>query len=300
MLDGNGERDFDRGLMKKAILVLVMLTLILGCVDNRDPRYNKTYFSMRPSNYFGEKNYQAYVDGAPSVKISKPKETSVKIASWNLQRYGPTKGSKPELVAYYTSKLKIYDIAIVQELTDSKGAAIKNLTRMMKNHKFFLSKPVGTTEYKEQYGVFYNNKTVLLNTTYINVTGIARIPLRMDFRSGNWSFVLITLHTSPNSVYEELEALEKNISNINQDTVIIGDLNAGCEYYTTKTSFLNWIWEIPDFEDTTSGETSCPYDRIIVNHMAEGNYRSYEIMRDVNSLQSDHYLIAGTFDTTNQ
>jgi len=219
------------------------------------------------------------------------------IASWNLKRYGPSKANDSDLVSYYATNINAYDIVIVQEITDKYGDAFKKLESKVKNHSSYLSPRVGTVNYSEQYGVFYRNAN-LTNITMLNISGIERAPLMLKFASKNWTFNVITLHTRPEHAQDEIKALSDNVSWMSQDTIIIGDLNAGCDYYKPESDFGNWTWMINDTEDTTSGPTSCPYDRIIVNDMARDNYLSYFIMRNVDSTESDHYLISATFNTS--
>jgi endonuclease/exonuclease/phosphatase family metal-dependent hydrolase len=100
-------------------------------------------------------------------------------------------------------------------------------------------------------------------------------------------------------VNAELAALEKDMASFDPaDHIIIGDLNADCAYYhTPPADFSSWNWAVPDSEDTTVKASNCAYDRIIVNKGAENNYISYDIMRNVSSEQSDHYLVYSVYRT---
>lgn len=272
-----------------------------GCLDNHDPRFNKSYFNNPSSVGPSQTGYQT---GSPIQITSYTKpivkhNTKLTLASWNLRKFGPAKSNKSELLSYFATNINAYDIVITQEITDKYGDAFKKLASRVKNHSSYISSRVGTTNYSEQYGVFYRNAN-LSNITILNITGIERHPLMLRFVSRNWTFNIVTLHTRPDHAQEEIKALSDNISWMNQDTIVIGDLNAGCDYYKRGNDFSNWTWIINDTEDTTSGSTSCPYDRIIANDMARDNYLSYFIMRNVDSTESDHYMITATFNNSKQ
>jgi len=282
---------------------MMTICLILGCIDNRNPQFNKTYWNTSTQttqqiNYV----YREILRNNPVITETTPtdipKTKTITIASWNLQRYGPAKGHNITLINYYISKIKDYDIAILLEVTDENGDAIRTLADHFRNRSIFVSNRVGTPGYKEQYIVFYKN-VILKRTSLMNSTDIARYPLVMEFTSGNWTFNVIAVHLTPEKVSKELAAIEHETFNTSSDIVLIGDLNAGCDYYTKRKNLLNWTWTIPDTEDTTSGNTTCAYDRIVLNTLASPNFINYGVMRDVTT-ETDHYLIYGVFNSSIQ
>uniref|UniRef100_A0A3Q4GFK8 Deoxyribonuclease I-like 1-like n=1 Tax=Neolamprologus brichardi TaxID=32507 RepID=A0A3Q4GFK8_NEOBR len=91
-------------------------------------------------------------------------------------------------------------------------------------------------------------------------------------------FVLIGQHTSPKTAMKEIDELYAVFKRIykkwkTDNVIILGDLNAGCSYITTKgwramrlRSDPKFHWLIGDEQDTTVREkTHCAYDRIIVH-----------------------------------
>jgi hypothetical protein len=127
-----------------------------------------------------------------------------------------------------------------------------------------------------------------------------RPPVRADFilvRTNNtYSFTVYNIHTKPDNVSLELGNLESLVnSQTNHDNIIIlGDLNADCYYYTHYSSavFFDWNWIINDDSDTTSGNSNCAYDRIILNKNAYDEFIITGIdSSDINEKVSDHYLV---------
>lgn len=222
---------------------------------------------------------------------------TIKIASWNLQRFGEEKAGNHSLMDYYSNVIRGYDIVILQELTDSSGDSFRKLCALLPDYTCAVSARLGNSSYKEQYGLLYKNAK--LEATVPGAGAYVRPPYTYRFSSGKWSFYLTTIHTDPDNVKSELGALEKDMASFDSaDHIVMGDLNADCAYYRAPHSdFTGWMWAIPDDEDTTVKASNCAYDRIIINKGAENNYVSYGIMRNVSSEQSDHYLVYATYRT---
>jgi hypothetical protein len=251
--------------------------------------------------------YAGRQQGSPIGQVVSPHDTTtstipfngntIKIAFWNLQRFGKEKANDPQLMDYYAKVIRGYDIVILQEITDSSGDAFRKLCGMLPEYSCSASARLGNSSYKEQYGLLYKNAKL---EAIVPGAGIyVRPPYTYRFSSGGWSFYLTTIHTDPGNVKAELAALEEDLDSFDSaDHIIIGDLNADCAYYPTPPmDFTSWKWAIPDYEDTTVKETTCAYDRIILNKGAENNYISYGIMRNVSSKQSDHYLVYAVYRT---
>ena len=234
----------------------------------------------------------------PSKPVGQKRLT---IASWNIQHYGPTKAANTDIVKLIASKVNNYDIIILQEITDSSGAAFNKLCTHLNEYKCITSDRVGNSTYKEQYGIIYKDAE-LLETKYIATNTMERTPLWLTFKSGNWTFNLVTAHTKPTNDFVEMLTLDQilNQPQFQNDTILIGDLNADCDYYIRGNDFSGWLWAISDDSDTTVGKTDCAYDRLIINKAAENNYYDSEIDKMVTPNISDHYLIYGIFDRSIQ
>lgn len=256
--------------------------------------------------YYGYIWYQQQQVAGPPPMISNTTTTTqpiepvgtIKIASWNLQRFGITKANKDALMSYYVSKLKAYDVIVLQEITDESGYATQKLCYMMEGYTCKTSERRGNTTYKEQYLILYDNKAQLIQTfDDPNLSGYQRPPFSAIFKSGDWKFKLTTIHTTPEAVHSELANLQMYLlDDFGGDKIVIGDLNADCTYYDNIVDFTMWDW-VND-GDTTVGATDCAYDRIILNKAAQNNFVSFDTMTDVSAAQSDHYLIYGVFKNT--
>jgi exonuclease III len=68
-------------------------------------------------------------------------ECSIKIGSWNIQSFGKTKMSRPEVVEYIVKVLSNYDIALIQELKDNSEYDIMRelLNELNYFNKYFIN-----------------------------------------------------------------------------------------------------------------------------------------------------------------
>jgi hypothetical protein len=53
----------------------------------------------------------------------------ITIASWNIQVFGQSKASKPEVMRVISETISNYDIVAIQEIRDKSGTAIGDLER---------------------------------------------------------------------------------------------------------------------------------------------------------------------------
>ena len=135
-------------------------------------------------------------------------------------------------------------------------------------HNCIVSSRAGRTDSKEQYGLLYKKSLpepsfIDLNPDYSDRW--ERPPILVTFDLGKYNLTIINIHIKPDDVKKELGYLD-GIST-NPLTMIIGDLNADCDYYNsaTETELDSWDWLITDTQDTTATSTNCAYDRILVS-----------------------------------
>ncbi len=233
--------------------------------------------------------------------ISQIETKKVKIASWNLQIFGRKKADNPELIDFYSKVLGKYDVVFVEEIRDKTGYAFEKLCSKMKSKKYncFISSRAGRSSSKEQYGVFYKENIHILEIKDYNPDKLdrwERPPLKILFEANGYVFEVYVIHTKPEEAEKETKALEKEVKkeDKNINIIILGDFNLDCKYYNEDKNnlFQNWKWAINNSQDTTSTDTNCTYDRIILNKEAEEEfYDSGVFKQNINPEISDHYLV---------
>jgi hypothetical protein len=113
--------------------------------------------------------------------------------------------------------------------------------------------------HKEAYAYFYDSRTVEIiedsDCVYNDVGDVfEREPYIVSFRSGNFDFTLVGIHTKPDDAYSEISNLAFVVSSIlsenpdERDIIVIGDFNADGRYFDEddpsspfKASEFYWV-----------------------------------------------------------
>lgn len=219
----------------------------------------------------------------------------MKIASFNIQRLGPTKLSDKNIVKYLIKIFSRYDIIIMLEVVDKTGKAIEkflkelNSTGANKKRPFTMigSSRLGRSLYKEQFVCFYREDEAKLVDTYQyedNQVGdedaFSREPFILRFSCKHTvlkDLVLIPVHTKPKDSQKELDELYDVFLQVKEkwktdNVMILGDFNADGAYVSKKKMKAIRIRTDPDFHwligddvDTTARlSNDHTYDRIVV------------------------------------
>jgi len=270
-----------------AIILIVLLAIIINPFISSDTSEKQTNNPSTPV-------INQTSDNVITKNITASK---IKVANWNLQIFGDSKASKPELMSFYASTISNYDIIFIQEIRDADGSSFNELCSMLSNYDCKVSSRAGRSTSKEQYGIIYKKGITIEDFKDFNPDSQdrwERPPIEVTFKIGGYELTVYNIHTKPDDVSNELYNLESVVSN-NGNDMIIGDLNADCSYYdnSKENQFNSWQWIIGDNADTTtSPTTNCAYDRIILNSYTYAEYYSYGIFKDgITSDVSDHYLV---------
>jgi endonuclease/exonuclease/phosphatase family metal-dependent hydrolase len=208
---------------------------------------------------------------------------TVKIAAFNIQIFGKTKSEKDVMNAL-TKIVREFDIVLIQEIRDASEQTIPSFVEKINqmegtDYSFIRSERLGRTSSKEAYAYVYNTETVQFiqgsDYVYTDVNDVfEREPYIASFKSGNFDFVLVGIHTKPEDAYNEIGNLSIVVSSIlaanpnEKDVIAMGDFNADGSYFDEddtsnpfKTSEYKWI--ITNDMDTMV-KTDYTYDRIVV------------------------------------
>jgi len=250
---------------------------------------------------------------------------NIKIASFNIQVFGRSKASKPEVMEVLAHIISQFDIVAIQEIRDKSGTAIKALEvgvdALGENYDFLLGPRLGRTSSKEQYAFMYRVSTIKPGEAYTYQEAgddvIHREPFIAQFsaKQGNFDFVLITSHVDPDDVDQELAIFPKIVADAKNrfpgeaDIMILGDLNADCAYFDENQQITlrdpdQYKWLIPNKMDTNVAGDSCAYDRMIITDSMNAYFTGdagvfrfdeiYELDCEPKKV-SDHYPVYGVF-----
>uniref|UniRef100_A0A8C9WSS6 Deoxyribonuclease n=1 Tax=Scleropages formosus TaxID=113540 RepID=A0A8C9WSS6_SCLFO len=217
----------------------------------------------------------------------------MKVASFNVQRFGENKVSDKNVLSSLIKIISRYDIIVILEVVDVKGKAMKKfleeLNKVNKSSPYVMkmSCRLGRTSYKEQYMFLYREDVVKLIDTYQyedNQEGdedaFAREPYILRFTCDNIALddlVIIPVHTKPEDSFKEVDELYDVTMKVrdkwNTDNImILGDFNADGAYVSKSKmkkirirTDTNFHWLIEDDVDTTASTgNDNTYDRIVV------------------------------------
>jgi hypothetical protein len=248
-----------------------------------------------------------------------------RIATFNIQTFGKTKMSKPEVVNVLVDTVLKYDLVSIQEIRDIDQTVPYEFLDEINNRsndtwEMLLSERSGQQEddnYQEQYAYYYNTTVFSpINGSLYNDSKsdlFQKEPYLGSFEllnaSGNSSgfdFTLITIHTKPSIAMEEIDALHTVVQDYQEqnpeepDVIILGDYNADCSYASSEELWSspmrnsNYTWLVPDSADTTVSSSDCAYDRIVttgdLSGRLVGNW-GIDTSSFTTSNVSDHYPV---------
>ena len=297
-----------KGLQKASLFLIFILAFTFsGCTDNSISA-NIPVFTA-----------PAYAEDTP------PSGDTIKIASFNIQVFGKTKAGKAEVMQILATTISKFDIVAIQEIRDKSGTAIQKLETAVDalgtDYAVIIGPRLGRTSSKEQYAYIYRTDRIEPVTSYTYDDSVNdsfhREPFIAHFKakSGDFDWVMVSIHTDPDEATEEINALPIAISDAvsrldEPDVIVLGDFNADCTYFdeTTLPAIFpepQYMSLIPNDADTTVKGTVCTYDRIIITNATKADYAGrsevyrfdtiYNLTPDKADDVSDHYPVWAEF-----
>jgi deoxyribonuclease-1-like protein len=246
-----------------------------------------------------------------SQNITQPNNISspeLKIGTFNAQIFGVSKAEDASSLYIISHIVDSYDIIAFQEIRDATFTAFPKLMAKNPHLKYVTSSRLGKTKSKEQYAFIYDPEKVSIVSSkeYQDPTGIfERPPFIAAFKFQNNVIVFIQIHVKPDNAEQEILALEDVLQDMRMqfpgenDIILLGDLNADCTYYNND-DLKDYEWIITDDMDTTTKNTDCAYDRIIISQSLTDNIKysgvdRFDIIYTLNETEtqkvSDHYPV---------
>jgi endonuclease/exonuclease/phosphatase family metal-dependent hydrolase len=249
----------------------------------------------------------------------------VKILTWNIQNIGSCKmlgescssRSAEEMSALVQTEisriLKGYDIIFIQELSTSSSVSKDDINAFVNSlqagYKWKVSKNVGTTSgNSERFLVLYNpSKLTFEKEAYIEEDCISRSPYIIKFKETPIYFVTTHIKAKKKAIIPELSCIESGLMDVLPRWVVLGDMNADCNYFPKYRGAISHIvfkgakWYVNRGMDTSVARTNCAYDRIISDKITIG--RDVNVIRPISTNPdlpekkvSDHYPVEIFFE----
>lgn len=159
-----------------------------------------------------------------------------------------------------------FDVMLIQEIRDASETTEQFYLDKINagdgpdyDYAFVRSERLGRSTSKEAYAYFYNTATVDFIAGYVHddmadgVDDFEREPYIASFRSGNFDFTLVGIHTKPDDAEAEIGKLARVYSTIRErnqdewDVIIMGDFNADGSYFDEdgvsplKAEKFSWV-----------------------------------------------------------
>jgi endonuclease/exonuclease/phosphatase family metal-dependent hydrolase len=249
----------------------------------------------------------------------------IRIATFNIQNFGKSKVHNAAVLSQIIAIVQDFDVIAIQEVSDKSGEAMKAFQKALdptaQTFQLVVSDRTGRQpddqSSQEQYAfVFRKDHLQLLGTPELypdTEDAFQREPFLAHFKcvNGNFSFVLINIHTQPERAVAEIGALDsvmhwaKGHFPGEDDFIALGDFNGSCNY--AKPAELNglklrgpdYVWIVPDDADTNLAQIACAYDRIVITRGAVEDFANrWEVDRVFNDKKiSDHWPVWAEFFT---
>ncbi len=223
---------------------------------------------------------------------------TVRIASFNIRDFGPTKAGKPEVMHQLAEIIRSYPLVAVQEISDASQTVpytfLQEINATGRLYDLLLSPRSGQQAddrtYQEQYAFYYDTRAIdalssgvlfddSANDWFVREPYLARFRVR----GGGLTFAALTFHAQPDTAVAEIGHLDEVMRWASQtfpeedDLILLGDLDAGCTYASpAELDALpirgeDYVWVVPDSADTNVAASVCAYDRIVVTRRTISN-----------------------------
>ncbi|WAI01355.1 lamin tail domain-containing protein [Methanogenium organophilum] len=314
-----------------AVMVLSMI-FIAGCTSTEQSISEPETITTLPTQTTFQTQTPVQTSFKPTVDPTHTTNTGsdeLRIGAFNVQVFGVSKASKPEVMSVLADTIRTFDIVSIEEIRDSSQTALPDLVNLVNSdgsqYEYVVGERLGRTSSKEQYAYIYNTKTAVLTSTpytYPEPAGtdpFHREPYIASFGAINGDFdaTMITVHTDPDEATEEINSLDAVVdyavshTPYDQDVIVMGDFNADGSYFkedcSSSMTSSEYEWIIGNDVDTTTKSTDYTYDRIVLTKSVTpyftgdaGVFRydtQYGLTQDETEDVSDHYPVYAIFFT---
>ncbi|HMO14274.1 MAG TPA: endonuclease/exonuclease/phosphatase family protein [Pirellulaceae bacterium] len=248
----------------------------------------------------------------------------IAIGSFNIQVFGDSKMSKPEVVAILADIVRQFDVLAIQEIRTTNQNHIADFVAFINQrygtrYNYVIGPRQGRTNSKEQYCfIFDTDRIELTHPGYIvpdPQDSMHREPMVSIFRTRvnngyqPFSFILANVHTDPDEVTGELVALNSFYDQLRQyhpyedDIILLGDFNAPPNKFGPMGSRPEIAFAVPPHRPTnTRGSRNLDnivFDRLRTTEFVGGGVfdmiHSYNLTMEQALQVSDHVPVWGLF-----
>lgn len=216
---------------------------------------------------------------------------AVLIASFNIQVFGEAKLAKPQVVDVLARVVRRFDVVAVQEVRAKSDSVVPTFVAAINTdgsrYDYVIGPRLGRTSSKEQYTFIYDSTRIEIDPSSVATLPnpgdtLHRPPLRARFRvrtnppEAGFSFWLVDIHTDPDEVPQEVDALAdafvsmRSVIPDEDDVILLGDLNAGPPQFGRIRQIPGIGWAVSG--TTTNTRRTKTYDNLIFDRTVTSEY----------------------------
>jgi endonuclease/exonuclease/phosphatase family metal-dependent hydrolase len=281
----------------------------------------------------GLQNLQLESRSAPTaahnsyVPISTPaasNHSTIRIASFNIQVFGRTKISKPTVMESLTRIVRQFDVVAIQEIRSRDDDILPRFVDMLnggeRHFDFVIGPRLGRTDSTEQYAFVFDTQTLEVDRNQLYTLNdpddvLHREPFVAWFRARGapaeqaFTFTLVNIHTDPDEVEREINALDNVIHAVRtdgrqeDDVILLGDFNADDRHFGQLGRVANIFPALSNVATNTSGTRQ--YDNIVFDRLTTREFtgrsgvfdflRAFDLSLDAAQEVSDHLPVWAEF-----
>ncbi|MFM7072072.1 MAG: endonuclease/exonuclease/phosphatase family protein [Planctomycetota bacterium] len=263
--------------------------------------------------------------GESATRLVTPPADKISIASYNIQVFGTTKLQQNDLREILARTVRQFDVVAIQEVRSKDDTVLPRFLQAVNadgsRYDYVLGPRLGRTTSKEQYAFVYNTQRIELDSNSVATVGdpqdlLHREPLAARFRArtqppeAGFTFWLVNIHTDPDEVPQEVDALADvfaAVANANpqeDDVILLGDLNADETQFGRLGTIPGIAWIVPR-TTTTNTRATKTYDNLLFLREATAEFtgrwgvvnmqRAFQLSLDDALRVSDHLPVWGEF-----
>jgi deoxyribonuclease-1-like protein len=230
---------------------------------------------------------------------------TIRIATFNIQVFGESKLSKPEVMDILARVVRQFDVVAVQEIRARSQDILPQFVEVInstgRQYDYVIGPRLGRTTSKEQYAFIFDRASIEVDRNQLYTVEdpndlLHREPLVGWFRVRGppsdqaFTFTLVNIHTDPDETVQELDALAavyrlvRDDGRQEDDVIIAGDLNVDDRHLGLLGQIPGLTWTISATPTNTRG--TAQYDNIIFHEQSTAEFTGragvYDFMRQFN------------------
>jgi deoxyribonuclease-1-like protein len=250
---------------------------------------------------------------------------SIRVASFNIQVFGESKSSKPQVMDILARIVRRFDVVAVQEVRAKDQSIVPQFVDLInqtgRQYDWAISPRIGRTVSKEQYAYIFDRASVEIDRNSLYVVEdpddlLHREPYVASFRVRGppikqaFTFTLVNIHTDPDETKQELDVLDdvfravRNDGREEDDIIILGDLNVDDEHLGElgRVSGIHWVIT----HTPTNVRQTAQYDNLVFHGPSTREFTGrggvFDFMREYNLTSeqalevSDHLPVWAEFN----